>query len=146
MSKRSSIFLCRISPYLAFLFLCVFSFGVTKAESVGEHYSLKNLDEPQSQWLGYVVGPRVLPQSLLAATKTAPYGKYDYCPFLVRAIVERDEQSKNFAMLEIAEESQLVKVGQKIEYFGEIFKVRRITSKTVSLRSGSTTLKCRLFK
>ena len=140
------MFLCQKSLYLAFISLCIFSFESAHAKNAGERYSLKNLDEPQSQWLGYVVAPRALPQSLLAPTKKAPYGKYDYCPFFVRAIVEREEQTKNFAMLEIAEESQLVKVGQRIEYFGETFKVKRITSKTVSLRSGSTTLKCRLFK
>ena len=110
-------------------------------------YALVNLDVPQTQWLAYVVSPKAIPEKLLAVAAKSPYAKYNYCPFLVRAIVQHGEGESAFAMLDIdGDETKLIKVGQKFEHEGERFYVKSITAKVVRLRSGSTTLKCRLFK
>tara|TARA_B100000959_G_C14891517_1_gene586933 strand:- start:856 stop:1266 length:411 start_codon:yes stop_codon:yes gene_type:complete len=123
-------------------------FGALDVHAQGwpKGYALENLNLPQSEWLGYVIEPATLPKNLLAPAQKAPYEKYDYCPFVVTAIVEQSNKAQSFAMLDVDGEGQLVRQGQRIEYKGEVFKIRSLTSKVVHLRSGKTTLKCRLFK
>jgi len=133
--------------YLAFLCVgaavCLSAFEAHAEES----YSLVNLKVPQTKWLAYVVPPKAIPQKLLAAAAKSPYGKYNYCPFLVRAIVQHGEREAAFAMLDLdGDETKLIKVGQKFEHGGERFYVKSITANAVRLRSGASTLKCRLFK